>query len=80
MEYKLARADLTSEAKSVSLEEVERMVQNEVESILYFDRENSEKALNGLVKHFDKRDRNVYIREVRFGLDEKDYLYEVHIL
>jgi len=80
MEYKLAREDLTSEAKIVTLEEIEKMMKPDGETIMYFDRTNPEKTLNKLVKHFDKQDKTVYIREVRYGLDEKDYIYEVHIL
>jgi hypothetical protein len=80
MEYKLAKADFNSEAKIVTLEEVEGMLKSDRETIIYFDRDNSEKALNKLAKHFDEKDKSVYIREVRFGLDEKDSLYEIHIL
>lgn len=80
MEYKLARADLTSETTKVTLEEIEEMVKPDGETIMYFDRENPEKALNQLVKHFDKQNKTVYLREVRYGLDESDYIYEVHIL
>ena len=80
MEYKLAQVDAESEAKIVTLEEIEELSKSDKESIIYFDRTNSEKSLKLLVKYFDKQDRNVYIREVKFGLDENDYLYEVHVL
>jgi ABC-type Zn uptake system ZnuABC Zn-binding protein ZnuA len=81
MEFKLARENLTSEPQVVSVEYIEERANSEEETIIYFDRTNSQKALNQLVKHFDKKfERNVYVREVRYGLDEKDYLYEVHVL
>jgi hypothetical protein len=82
MVFKLAKSDLQSEPRSIELEEIEDLVNaKEGESILYFDRENSEKAFKKLVQHFNKKlDVNVYIREVKFGLDEKDLLYEIHFL
>jgi len=80
MEYKLAQVDAESEAKKVTLEEIEEIAKIDKTSIIYFDRSNSEKSLKSLVKHFDKQNKNVYLREVKFGLDENDYLYEVHIL
>jgi len=82
MVFKLAKSDLQSEPQSINLEEIENLVNaKEGESILYFDRENSEKAFKKLVQHFNKKlDMRVYIREVKFGLDEKDLLYEIHFL
>jgi len=80
MEYKLVQVDVDSEAKTVTLEEVEKLAKTEKANIIYFDRSNTEKSLKLLAKYFDKQDKNVYIREVKFGLDENDYLYEVHIL
>ena len=80
MEYKLAQVDAESEPKIVTLGEIEELAKTDKASIIYFDRSNTEKSLKLLAKHFDKQDKNVYIREVKFGLDENDYLYEVHIL
>jgi hypothetical protein len=80
MEYKLAQVDVESEVKKVTLKEIEEISNTDKTSIIYFDRTNTGKSLKLLVKHFDKQDKNVYIREVKFGLDENDYLYEVHIL
>jgi hypothetical protein len=81
MIFKLAKPDSKSEPQDIELDEIESRVNaNEGESILYFDRENSDKALKKLVKHFDKLEKRVYIRQVKFGLDEKDFLHEIHIL
>jgi hypothetical protein len=33
-----------------------------------------------LVEHFEEKEFSVYLREVKYGLDEGDYMYEVHIL
>jgi ribosomal protein L33 len=81
MKLKLARVDLESNPEVITLEEIENRASSEGEAIIYFDRTNSQKSLNQLVKHFDKEfDKSVYFREVRYGLDEDDYIYEVHIL
>ncbi len=80
MEYKLAKTDLTSEIVKVTLEDIEKMLKSNGETIIYFDRENQDKALNKLVKYFDKQNKSVYIREVKYGLDDSDFIYEIHIL
>jgi hypothetical protein len=80
MEYKLAKVDLESDIEIVTIGEIEQRLASSKTFIIYLDRTNSEKSLKQLVKYFDKLDRNTYIREVKFGLDENDYLYEVHIL
>ena len=33
-----------------------------------------------LVEHFEGKDFSVYLREVKYGLGEGDYMYEIHIL
>ncbi len=81
MKYKLAKDDLKPEESNViSLDDIEDIVKSKKSVIFYFDRDNSEKSIKALAKHFDKHNRSVYIREVRYGLDEKDFIYEVHIL
>jgi len=49
-------------------------------SIVYLDKQNSEKNIMKLVAYFNKKNRNVYVREVKFGLDKNEYLYEIHIV
>ncbi len=80
MELKLAREDLKSKPKKITLEKIEEMVKKEGNKIFYFDRENSHKDLMELVDYFEKKGYSVYFREVKYGLDENDYIYEVHIL
>jgi hypothetical protein len=81
LEFKLARESLDSKPEVVSVEYIEERAESKDETIIYLDRTNSQKALNQLQKHFDKKtDKTVYRREVKFGLDENDYLYEIHIL
>ncbi|NOX16309.1 MAG: hypothetical protein GXP61_09885 [Epsilonproteobacteria bacterium] len=80
MELKLARKELDSKPKSIKLEKIIEIVQKEGQKIFYFDKENSHKDLVALVEHFEKNDQSVYLREVKYGLGDDDYMYEIHIL
>lgn len=80
MELKLARSAIKGKPKTTSIENVEGIVAKEGQKIFYFDKENSHKDLVSLVEYFEEKDFSVYFREVKYGLDEGDYMYEVHIL
>ena len=80
MELKLARETLASKPKKIDIKKIEEAVEKEGNKIFYFDRENSHKDLMELVDYFEERGYSVYFREVKYGLDENDYIYEVHIL
>ena len=81
MELKLARTELKSKPKaSISIDKIEQDLEKEGEKIYYFDRDNTHKQLISLVENFEKKGFSVYHRIVKYGLDENDYCYEVHIL
>ncbi len=80
MELKVARTELNAKPKPITLEKLEKSLEKEGQKIFYFDRENSHKDLMEMVEYFEEKGFSVYFREVRYGLDENDYLYEVHIL
>ncbi len=80
MELKLARTELSAKPKSIKLDKIEEKLAKEEQLILYFDKENSHKDLVSLVEHFEEKEYSVYLKEVRFGLADNEYLYEVHIL
>lgn len=80
MELKIARASALKKPKKIEVNKIEDMVSKEGSAILYFDRENSHKDLLSLQEHFENDGKSVYVREVRFGLAENEYMYEVHIL
>ncbi|EFS9253361.1 hypothetical protein HWS74_001663 [Campylobacter upsaliensis] len=80
MELKLARNLINDKPKNISLSKIEDAVEKEGQKFFYFDKENSHKQLIALVEHFEKKGLNVYHRIIRYGLDEQDYMYEVHIL
>ena len=80
MELKAARTELNAKPKTVGLDKIEKVLEKEGQKIFYFDRENSHKDLMEMVEYFEGKGYSVYFREIRYGLDENDYLYEVHIL
>jgi hypothetical protein len=81
MEVKLARHELTAKPKKVQLEEIQaQLSKDEGQKIFYFDKENSHKDMMNLIDAFEAKEHTVYFREVRYGLDENDYVYEMHVL
>ena len=81
MEYILAQTDVEAkQVKKITLEEIEQLLNSGKMSIVYLDKQNSEKDIMKLVAYFNKKNRNVYVREVKFGLDKNEYLYEIHIV
>lgn len=80
MELKLARTAIKGKPKQIKLQKVEEIIEKDGQKIFYFDKENSHKDLVALVEYFEEKDFSVYFREVKYGLDENDYMYEVHIL
>jgi hypothetical protein len=80
MELKLVRSDISSKPKKTELKKIEEMVAKEGSAIIYFDRDNSHKDLIALGEHFENSEKSFYMREIRYGLNDNDYMYEVHIL
>ena len=78
MKLKLARTTISAKPKVVELEKLEDDL--EKKSIFYFDKENSHKDLKSLIEHFEEKAYSVYMREVKYGLNDNEYLYEVHII
>ncbi len=80
MELKLAKTELGAKPKKIKLEKMEEILKEEGQKIFYFDKSNSHKDLVALVEHFEELGYSVYLREVKYTLDENDYIYEIHIL
>ncbi len=80
MELKIARNEINAKPKLITLDKIEDIIAKESHKIFYFDKENSHKDLVALVEHFEEKDFSVYLREVKYGLGEEDYMYEIHIL
>ncbi|MEJ2437095.1 MAG: HP0268 family nuclease [Sulfurovaceae bacterium] len=78
MKLKLARTTLKAKPKVVDLKTIEEELENT--SIFYFDKENSHKDLKDAIEYFEEKGYSVYLREVKYGLDEGEFIYEVHII
>ena len=80
MELLLARNELTEKPKKVQLDKIKEELQKDGEKIFYFDRDNSHKDMMSLVDALEDESYNVYFREVKYGLADDEYMYEVHAL
>jgi hypothetical protein len=80
MELLLARKELKDKPKKITLEKLKKELQGVKEKIFYFDKDNSHKDMMALVDSFEDDNYNVYFREVKYGLADDEYMYEVHIL
>jgi hypothetical protein len=80
MKLKLAKEKLDGKSKEITDKEIESALKEKGSVIFYFDQENPHKDLVSLVEKFEDKGYSVYLKEVKYGLDENDYIYEVHIL
>jgi hypothetical protein len=80
MDLKFARTELDTKPKKVDLAKIEATVEKEDSVIFYFDRENSHKDLLELQDHFEAKGKSFYMSEVKFGLADNDYMYQIHIM
>lgn len=80
MELLLARNELNEKPKKVQLEKIKDELKKECQKIFYFDRDNSHKDMMALVEALEKEGFNIYFREIKFGLADDEYMYEVHAL
>ena len=80
MDLKFARTEVTGKAKKVDLAKIEASVEKDDSIIFYFDRENSHKDLLELQDHFEAKGKSFYMSEVKFGLSDNEYMYQVHII
>ena len=80
MDLKFARTDIAAKPKKVELAKIEASVEKEESVMFYFDRENSHKDLLELQDHFEAQGKSFYMSEVKFGLSDNEYMYQVHIM
>ncbi len=80
MDLKFARTELTAKPKKAELAKIEAAVEKEESVIFYFDRENSHKDLLELQDHFEAKGKSFNMTEVRYGLSDNEYMYQVHII
>ena len=80
MELLIARNELNEKPKKVQLEKIKDELKKEGQKIFYFDRDNSHKDMMALVEALEKEGFNIYFREIKYGLADDEYMYEVHAL
>ncbi len=80
MELKLARTELDAKPKKIDFAKIEKMLEKEESVILYFDRENSHKDLLELQDKIEEMGKSFYMKEVKYGLADNEYMYQVHII
>ena len=80
MELLLARKELSEKPKKIQLDKVQEELKELGEKIFYFDRDNSHKDMMALVDALENDGLNVNFREIRYGLGDEEYMYEVHAL
>ncbi len=80
MELKLARVELDAKPKKIDLAKIGSILEKEDSVILYFDRDNSHKDLLEMQDHFEEAGKSFYMKEVKYGLADNEYMYQVHII
>ncbi len=80
MELLFARNELNEKPKKVQLDKIKEDLKKDNQKIFYFDRDNSHKDMMALVDALEAEGFNVYFREVKYGLADDEYMYEVHAL
>lgn len=80
MDLKFARTDINMKPKKVELSKIEAALEKEDSVIFYFDRENSHKDLLELQDYFEEKGKSFYMNEVKYGLSDNEYMYQVHII
>ena len=78
MKLKLARTSLAAKPKLIEVDKIEDDL--EKKSIFYFDKENTHKELKAMIEYFEGKEYSVYMREVKYGLNDDEFIYEVHIV
>ena len=80
MELLVAREELKDKPKKTTVEKIIENINPLEHNILYFDKENSHKNMVGAVDKIENAGYNVYFREIKFGLSEDEYMYELHVV
>ncbi|MCE3047236.1 HP0268 family nuclease [Helicobacter kayseriensis] len=79
MDFKLAKQTLQDKSEKITLKQIQDLIKDG-EKILYFSNENTHKDLLKLTETLQKDGRSAHLREAKFGLDEKEFIYELHII
>jgi len=80
MNLLFARTDIDVKPKKAELAKIEASVEKDDSVIFYFDKDNQHKDLLELQDHFESKGKSFYMSEVKFGLADNEYMYQVHIM
>jgi hypothetical protein len=80
MEILIARAELTAKPKKVKVEKLKDEMKNQNDKLFYFDKDNSHKDMMSLIETFEEDGYTVHFREIKYGLEDDAYMYELHVL
>ena len=80
MELLLARQELSSKPKKIDLSKIQEELSQINEKIFYFDKDNSHKNMMTLVDTLEEEGYSINFREIKYGLADDEYLYEIHAL
>lgn len=80
MDLKFARTDIDAKPKKADISKMEASVEKDDSVIFYFDKDNSHKDLLELQDHFEAQGKSFYMSEVKYGLSDGEYMYQVHII
>ena len=80
MELLFARNELNEKPKKVQLDKIKEELKKNNQKIFYFDKDNSHNDMMALVDALEAEGFNVYFREIKYGLADDEYMYEVHAL
>jgi hypothetical protein len=71
---------ISSDNKVVEKSYEEFLKEIKPNAFFYFHKDTSYKDLKDLIDKLENDGYSVYFREVKFGLDEGAYMYELHII
>jgi hypothetical protein len=74
LNFKISQEDV------VSLSHIQQRCKDGDNLTYYFLSETKEANLKKLSQAVEKLDRNIYIKKIRFSLEEKDYIYGINII
>jgi hypothetical protein len=81
MILKLAREDIGDEPRDIELNSmIDEFKRSGGNKFFYLDKDNLHKDIMNAIDAIKKEGFAVFYREIRYGLDEHDYMYEMHAL
>lgn len=80
MTLKLAKKELDDKQEVISFDEIQKQAEENGSATFYIDKDNSLKDIQKLKAALEKNSNSVYLNEIRYGLDNDSFLYELHII